>query len=456
MPLLPFPPNFYWGSATSSYQIEGAWNEDGKGESIWDRFSHTPGRILNNENGDTACDHYHLWNSDVAMLRDLGLKAYRFSISWPRVLPFGTSSTINEKGLSFYDQLVDALLEANITPFVTLYHWDLPQALQDKGGWPNRDTAYNFLDYTDVVTRKLGDRVKHWTTHNEPAVSSLTGHQSGRHAPGFTDWGLGLAAAHHILLSHGLAVPTIRANVPGSQVGMVIDSIPSEPASADPADYATFRWYDGFHNRWFLDPLYGRQYPADIVTEHIQRGHLSPAGLTFLHDGDYDLIASPTDYLGLNYYRRAVLNSASPDSIATPRATDAPEEGWTEMGWEIYADGLFNLIMQTHLTYRPPAIYIAENGASYQDGPGPDGKIHDTRRINYLRQHIAATQKAIQAGAPVKGYMLWSLMDNFEWAFGYSQRFGMVWVDPQTQQRIPKDSAWWYKGVIEANAVEIE
>lgn len=453
MTFLSFPQNFLWGAATSAYQIEGAWNEDGKGESIWDRFAHTPGKIDRGDTGDVANDHYHRWREDVAMMADLGLKAYRFSTAWTRILPTGRGA-VNKAGLDFYDRLVDALLEVKIVPFITLYHWDLPQGLQDKGGWPNRETAYAFAEYAEVISKRLGDRVKHWTTFNEPAVTSFAGHQTGRHAPGISDWGQALATAHHLLLAHGLAVPVIRNNSKEAQVGIVLDSIPAEPASNAAADYDTFRWYDGFHNRWFMDPIYGRRYPAEILAEHFKRGHLSPENFTFLHEGDCETIAAPTDYIGLNYYRRAVLNSNSPDSTGTPRPTDSPDEGWTEMGWEIYPDGLFNLIMQTHLTYRPNAIYVTENGVSYHDGPGADGRVHDARRIAYLRGHFAAIHRAIQCGAPVQGYMEWSLMDNFEWRLGFAQRFGIVWVDYQTQQRIPKDSALWYKQVIAANGLE--
>lgn len=452
MEKLYFPTDFYWGAATSSYQIEGAWNEDGKGESIWDRFVHTPGHILNGDTGDVACDHYHRWRGDIDLMKEIGIKAYRFSIAWARVLPEGHGK-INRAGIDYYSRLVDRLLEAHIQPFATLYHWDLPQALQDRGGWPERSTAEAFSEYADVISNNLGDRVQHWITHNEMTCTAYIGYQKGDHAPGIQDWRLTLNATHHLLLSHGMAVQAIRANNSQCLLGMVIDPIPAEPESYDPGDYNAFRWFDGHHNRWFLDPIYGRGYPADIVHEHIQRGNLPPEGLTCIRDGDLDKIAEPTDFIGLNYYRRAIVGSASPDDIGDPQPMQA-DANHTEMGWEIYPQGLYNLIMQIYLEYHPENIFVSENGASYSDAPGLDGRIHDERRIEYLRGHIAATHRAIRHGAPVQGYFLWSLLDNFEWAQGYSQRFGIIWVDFINQQRILKDSAYWYRDVIKTNSVE--
>lgn len=450
MTQLTFPSNFIWGSATSAYQVEGAWNEDGKGESIWDRFTHTPGHIARNETGDVACDHYHRWREDVALMKQLGLKAYRFSTAWTRILPDGRQ--LNPAGLDFYSRLVDELLEAGITPFLNLYHWDLPQVLQDAGGWPVRETAESFAHYAHIVSQHLGDRVKNWMTHNEITCAAYNGYQQGRHAPGIADWKLAIKAAHHLLLSHGLAVPAIRANVPEAQVGMVIDPIPSEPFSTSPADYGAYRWFDGFHNRWFLDPLYGRSYPVDVIAEHQENGRWPSDWDTILQPGDLEIIATPTDFIGLNYYRRAVLRHDSPNDTGMPRPQHATDTH-TEMGWEIHPPGLFNLIMQTWLEYRPQKLYISENGASFSDKLEENGRIHDTRRIQFLQQHLAAVHQAIQCGAPVVGYFTWSFMDNFEWALGYAQRFGIVWVDHQAQQRIPKDSAWWYKAVIQENGV---
>lgn len=445
-----FPKDFIWGVATSSYQIEGAWDEDGKGESIWDRFSHTPGKIEDGSNGDVACDHYHRWAEDVALMASLGLQSYRFSISWPRVLPEGRGA-INQAGLDFYSRLVDGLLEAGILPFPTLYHWDLPQALQDEGGWPARSTAEAFAEYADVVSRNLGDRVKHWITHNEPWVPAFVGYMEGRHAPGVQDWSTALSASHHLLLSHGKAVPIIRSNSPGAEVGITLNLSSAMPASPSAADYAAFRHFDGFLNRWFLDPLYGRRYPADMVDTYVSRGQLPADGMSFVQDGDLDAISDHTDFLGVNYYIRQVLRDDAAEENLPQTVFVAPESEWTEMGWEVYPNGLYELLTRLHLDYRPSKIYITENGASYSDGPDSDGRVRDQRRVDFLRGHLEAAHRAIQTGVPLAGYYAWSLMDNFEWARGYAQRFGIVWVDYDSQQRIPKDSALWYKDVIAQN-----
>lgn len=451
MSRLHFPDHFIWGASTSAYQIEGAWNVDGKGESIWDRFTHTPGHIRNSETGDVACDHYNRWPEDITLMAGLGFSAYRFSTAWTRILPTGRG-TVNQKGLDFYSRLVDGVLAAGMVPYLCLYHWDLPQALQDNGGWPARATAEAFVEYADIVTRALGDRVKHWMTHNEITCASLLGYVDGNHAPGIRDWQQGLPAAHHLLLSHGWAVQAVRANVPDAQVGMAIDYIPAEPASPSAADYDAFRWFDGYHNRWYLDPLYGRGYPADTVADHERLGNL-PQGMAFVRPGDMEAIAAPTDFLGLNYYRRAICRSDSlPERDNALRSVQAGPT--TEMGWEIYPQGLYELLMHMHHTYRPRRLFVSENGASYSDAPGPDGRVRDARRREYLRGHIAATQRAIADGAPVAGYFVWSFLDNFEWAHGYAQRFGIVWVDYATQQRILKDSARWLSHVMTAHTLE--
>lgn len=449
---LHFPQTFVWGSATASYQIEGAWQEDGKGESIWDRFSHTPGNVLNEANGDVACDHYHRWPEDIALMKELGLQAYRFSIGWPRILPEGVGK-VNLAGVDFYSRLVDALLEAEITPFVTLYHWDLPQALQDRGGWPKRHTAEAFVEYADVITRALGDRVTHWITHNEPWCASLLSHQIGEHAPGWRDWHAGLAAAHHLLLSHGWAVPVIRRNSPGAEVGITLNLYTAVTAKQTPENLKAVRMYDGYFNRWFLDPIYGRRYPADIVETYLQAGVLSSGELDFVVDGDFEAMGAYTDFLGVNYYSRALVK-AGPASSILP--VDDPENAAlerTDMGWEVYPKGLYDMLCRLHFEYQPAKIYVTENGASYADAPGVDGKVHDTRRIDYLRNHFIKAHEAMAAGAPLAGYFVWSLMDNFEWAKGYTERFGIVWVDYETQQRIPKESARWFQRVIAENAV---
>lgn len=450
MTTLTFPQGFVWGAATASYQIEGAWKEHGKGESIWDRFSHTPGKVKNGETGDVACDHYHRWPEDVKMMQELGLAAYRFSVAWPRVLPSGRGQ-VNQAGLDFYSRLVDAVLEAGITPFVTLYHWDLPQALQDEGGWPLRATAEAFVEYADVVSRRLGDRVKHWITHNEPWCISILGYDKGEHAPGLHNPNAALWAAHHVLLSHGWAVPVLRANSPGAEVGITLNYTHYTPASRSQADIALARRQDGWFNRWFHDPVFGYGYPADMVAIYESEGVL-PEGLAFVQPGDLDAIATPLDFAGLNYYTREVPRSTVADNLPQ-EVFPAPVSEWTEMDWEVYPEGLYQILSRLHFQYHAPKIFVTENGCSYGDGPDASGRVRDERRIAYLREHFAAAHRALQAGVPLAGYFVWSLMDNFEWARGYDQRFGMVWVDFNTQQRIPKDSALWYRKVIQANAV---
>jgi beta-glucosidase len=402
----PFPEGFVWGAATSSYQIEGAWDEDGKGESIWDRFSHTPGNVENGDTGDVACDHYHRWREDIALMQALGLQAYRFSMAWPRLLPQGRGS-INQPGLDFYDRLVDGLLEADIEPFVTLYHWDLPQRLQDQGGWPTRATAEALVEYADLASRTLGDRVRHWMTLNEPYVSALIGHLEGRHAPGQSDLDETLAAAHHLLLAHGWAVPVIRGNSPGARVGIVLNLHPQTPASSSAADRAAAWQQDGIVNRWFLDPITARGYPRDIV------GHYGRL-MDFVQAGDLQAMATPLDFLGVNYYTRGIARSR-----VLPEAENAPQTVFpgpehTEMGWEVYPEGLYELLGRLHFDYRFPMLYVTENGAAYPDHIGPDGQVDDPQRMAYLKAHFTQAAKAIAAGVPLQGYFVWSLMDNFE------------------------------------------
>lgn len=449
-----FPKGFVWGAATSAYQIEGAARADGRGESIWDRFSHTPSKVEDGSTGDVACDHYNRWKEDVALMKQLRLQAYRFSIAWPRVFPLGRG-TRNDRGLDFYSRLVDELLANGIEPYVTLYHWDLPQALQDEGGWANRATAEAFVEYADAVSRRLGDRVKNWITHNEPWCASLLSHQIGRHAPGIQDWSVALAASHHLLLSHGWAVPVLRKNSPGSEVGITLNLTPSVPASPSAEDYDAYRHFDGYFNRWFLDPLYRRQYPADMLADYLERGYLPARGFDVVREGDLRSIATPTDFLGVNYYNRTVVRSDRiPEEKNHPRTVFlAPESEWTEMGWEVYPDGLFQILTRVAFEYSVPKMFITENGASYSQGPDADGRVRDVKRLQFLRDHLLAAKQAIDIGVPLKGYFAWSLMDNFEWERGYTQRFGMTWVDYATQARVPKDSALWYKQVIVENAV---
>ena len=446
-----FPPDFIWGAATSSYQIEGAAHEGGRSESIWDRFSYTPGKIKDGSSGDIACDHYHRWRDDIALMRDLGLHAYRFSIAWPRILAEGRGR-VNQAGLDFYSSLVDGLLEVGITPYATLYHWDLPQVLQDEGGWPARATAEAFAEYGDVVSRHLGDRVKHWITHNEPWCASMLGYWKGEHAPGKHDLPAALAASHHLLLSHGLAVQVLRRNCPDAEVGITLNFEPTLPASASLADREAARHHDGWFNRWFIDPLFGRGYPGDIVADYRLTGKLPAGELPWLQPGDLEAIAAPLDFLGVNYYARNVARAdVPPHENLPPTVHKAPPSEWTDIGWEVYPDGLYQLLMRLTFEYQVPKLLITENGAAYNEGPDDRGRVHDERRRLYLRDHFRAAHRALQAGAPLAGYFVWSLMDNFEWAWGYTQRFGIVWVDYETQERIPKDSALWYKQVIADN-----
>jgi beta-glucosidase len=446
-----FPEDFLWGVAMSSYQIEGAWNEDGKGESIWDRFSHTPGKIKDGSTGDVACDHYHRWPEDVALMKSLNIQVYRFSISWPRILPEGRGK-VNQAGLDFYGRLVDGLLEAGIVPFATLYHWDLPQTLEDKGGWPVRETAEAFAAYADVVSRSLGDRVTNWITHNEPWCASFLSYQIGEHAPGLRDWNLALKASHHLLLSHGLAVPIIRRNSPDAEVGITLNFEEAVPASASAADYHASRLWQGYFFRWFLDPVYGRHYPADMVAEYAARGYL-PDGMDFVKEGDMATIAVPTDFMGVNYYTRHLSRDEKTADNLPQTVFRGSESELTDMGWEIYPEGLYRLLNRFHFEYQIPKLYITENGCSYMDEPDGDGRIADQRRIEYLEGHLDAVARAIDNGVPVAGYMQWSFMDNFEWALGYQQRFGIVYVDYETQKRYPKDSAFWYRDVIGRNGL---
>ncbi len=451
-----FPDNFIWGAATAAYQIEGAWNEDGKGESIWDHFSHTPGKVKDDDTGDIACDHYHRWPDDIRIMKDLGIKAYRFSISWPRVLPTGRGK-INQAGLDFYSKLVDALLAVDILPFVTLYHWDLPQSLQDEGGWASRSTAEAFVEYAGIVSGHLGDRVKYWITHNEPSVVTFNGHLTGSHAPGIQDAGIALQVSHHLMLSHGWSVPVIRQRSLGAQVGMAVNNNRILPASPSQADFDANRRAEGMWSRWFLDPLYGRHYPADLVADAIKAGTLPADGLSFVETGDLEAISVQTDFLGLNYYTRMLSRSdaISENENLPPSVVQAPRDDvhWTEMGWEIYPKGLFEVLSWLHYEYKVNQIYIMENGCSFSDGPDEEGSVHDQRRIKYLTDHLAAANMAIDCGVPLAGYFVWSLMDNFEWGLGFSQRFGLIWVDYATQRRVLKDSALWYKQVIEKNGL---
>jgi beta-glucosidase len=444
-----FPDGFLWGVATSAQQIEGACREDGRGESIWDRFAATPGRIADGSDAQVACDHYHRWREDFALLEWLGVGAYRFSIAWPRVFPEGRGA-VNSAGLDFYDAQVDALLEAGILPFVTLYHWDLPQALQERGGWGARSTAEAFAEYAGVVSARLGDRVKHWTTHNEPWCIATLGHERGEQAPGHRDPAEALRVAHHVMLSHGWAARAVRRNAPDAEVGIVLILAPVAPATPSAADLEAARCSDGAFNRWYLDPLFLGRYPADAIADRVRLGHLAEPELPFVRDGDLEAIAAPLDFLGINYYSRSVVR-AGPAGEPVP-VTMVPERELTDMGWEVYPQGLHDILVRVTRDYRPAQLYVTENGAAYTDRADAAGRIADVRRIDYLRGHLEAARRALADGAPLAGYFAWSFMDNFEWALGYAKRFGLFEVDFATQRRRPRDSAHWYREFVAARS----
>jgi len=444
MTTLEFPAGFLWGAATAAYQIEGAWNEDGKGESIWDRFSHTPGKIRDGATGDVACDHYHRYREDVALMRQLGLKAYRFSIAWPRVIPGGFGA-VNPAGLDFYDRLVDELLAANIQPFVTLYHWDLPQALQDRGGWGNRDTCGYLADYAALVVRRLGDRARHWATFNEPSVVAFAGHRTGEHAPGLQDERLALQVAHHLLAAHGLTVQAVRALNPQLNVGIVIDCWPVETLSDSEQDRALAEMIWQTSPGWFLGPLFQACYPPQAWRSY---GDQAPE----VRPGDMALASQRLDFLGINTYSRIVVKNGE---VVQP----VPGSEYTEMSWEIHAPALRRMLARVQRDYAPPPIYITENGAAFADELSPDGgandaRVHDPRRIAYLRDHFTQARLAMDDGVGLRGYFVWTLMDNFEWANGNHVRFGLIYTDYPTQQRIIKDSGKWYAQVIAQNGLE--
>jgi beta-glucosidase len=417
-----FPDDFLWGAATASYQIEGAVHEDGRGESVWDRFSATPGKVRNGETGEIACDVYHRYADDVSLMSELGLDAFRFSIAWPRILPEGRGR-VNQAGLDFYDRLVDELLARDIEPFATLFHWDTPQALEDAGGWPARATAEAFVEYAEVVAARLGDRVHAWI-----------GHAWGEHAPGRTSERDAVAAAHHLLLSHGWAVEAVRRAAPGAQVGITLNLAHTYPASDSPEDEAAAWAVDGGGNRWFLDPIFRGSYPADLL----ERNELVAS---FVREGDLDAIAAPVDFLGVNNYFRVVVSAGAEG----PQLVRDPEALHTDMGWEVYPEGLHAVLTRIAEEYSPDAIYVTENGAAFGDVRVHDGRVRDPERTAYLESHITAVGRALEAGVPVKGYFVWSLLDNFEWAYGYAKRFGIVFVDYPTLERVPKDSFYWYR-----------
>jgi beta-glucosidase len=431
--------------ATSAYQIEGGRHAGGKGESIWDRFSDM-GRL--SDPGDVACDHYHRWDEDLDLLGDLGVSAYRFSVAWTRILPDGVGD-VSQDGLDFYRRLVEGMLERGIRPLLTLYHWDLPQALQDHGGWANRDTAYAFANYARVVAENFGDVVHDWLTQNEPWVASMLGHQTGVFAPGLTDWNTALRAGHHLILSHGLGAAAIRDVAPDSRVGIALDCRPASPASDRDEDVLATQHFDGFRNRWFFDPIFGHGYPDDMVRAYTDRGRLPEGINSFVEESDLAVISQPNDFLGLNYYTTIKVAAGNEESEDQHVETgpNVPD-GYTEMGWLIDPDGFERYLGHIDDQYSPASILITENGASYSDGPDETGRINDARRVEYIRRHIAAVDRARQSGIPVDGYFVWSLLDNIEWVEGFSQRFGLVWVNQLTGERLPKESFNWYRRVV--------
>ncbi len=433
-----FPPDFIWGVATSAFQIEGAAKESGKGESIWDRFCRKPGAIADHSNGDIACDHYHRLDEDLDLIASLGVNAYRFSISWPRVQPLGVGDW-NESGLSFYERLVDGLRARGIEPHLTLNHWDLPQHLQDRGGWASRDTVDHFVGYALGVYARLGSRVAAITTHNEPWVMAVLGHETGIFAPGIQDRRVAIQVSHHLLLSHGMAVRALREAGCRLPLGIVLNLSPIEPASNDPADVASAHMGDAKGRRWYADPLFKGHYPQEVLDE---LGDDAPV----IQAGDMAIIATPIDYLGVNYYTRQVSSASGPVDLKT---LGLP---LTEMGWEVYPKGLTDLLLLLHRDYNLPNIIITENGGAFKD-PQVNGQVHDLDRLDYLRTHIQAVAHAMEQGVRVTGYMVWSLMDNFEWASGYEKRFGIVHVDYNTLKRTPKTSAIWYRDFLESARV---
>jgi beta-glucosidase len=442
-----FPDGFLWGVSTSAYQVEGAVDEDGRGRSIWDTFTHTPGKIDGDGTGDVACDHYRRWRDDVDLMTELNVNAYRFSLAWPRLFPDG-AGRLEPRGFAHYDRLIDALLERGIEPVVTLYHWDLPQALQDEGGWLSRDTIERFAEYARACYDAYGDRVKWWLTINEPWIVGLLGYLHGIHAPGVKDDVRGEATCfHHLLVAHGRAVQELRASGQGGNVGIALSLAPHYPARDDPADAEASWASDGYVNRWFLDPVFRGVYPEDMQARY--EALFGP--LDFMQDGDLQTIATPSDYLGVNYYARRVIEAA-PDNTPYPWKVVLGDAERTEGNNEITPETFTDLLVRLHDDYGV-RVLITENGAVYGDVPGPDGRVHDDRRTQFIKGQLGAVHASLERGVAVLGYCHWSFMDNFEWALGYAQRFGIVHVDYDTQKRTIKDSGRFYADVARANEV---
>jgi beta-glucosidase len=446
-----FPKDFLWGSATASYQVEGAWNIDGRGESIWDRYSHTPGNVKGGWTGDVACDNYHRYPEDIALMKQMNLRSYRYSIAWPRIQPSG-SGAANQKGVDFYKRLTDAVLGAGMRPLVTLFHWDLPQTLEEQGGWPRRDTAARFADYVEIVIKALGDRINTWAIFNEPWVFTYVGYAEGRHAPGKTEFDLFLKSAHTVNLAQGDAFRAIKAIAPKSKVGSAFSMSPAAPLTSSAEDAAAAKRFDAFNNVWFLETALRGRYPEAFV-------HGTPLEIMGFQSGDEKRMIAPLDYVGVNYYFRRLVSAsttAAPSKVsydamgfAIAMGKDGP---LTEIGWEVYPRGLYDIVQRVSKDYKLP-IEITENGCSYGDYPDANGRVTDTRRIDYYREHLRELAHAIRDGADVRGYHAWSIFDNFEWAEGYTQRFGLVYIDFPTQRRYMKDSAKWFSKIASTNTV---
>jgi beta-glucosidase len=446
-----FPKDFLWGSATASYQVEGAWNIDGRGESIWDRYSHTPGNVKGGWTGDVACDNYHRYPEDIALMKQMNLRSYRYSIAWPRIQPSG-SGAANQKGVDFYKRLTDAVLGAGMRPLVTLFHWDLPQTLEEQGGWPRRDTAARFADYVEIVIKALGDRINTWAIFNEPWVFTYVGYAEGRHAPGKTEFDLFLKSAHTVNLAQGDAFRAIKAIAPKSKVGSAFSMSPAAPLTSSAEDAAAAKRFDAFNNVWFLETALRGRYPEAFV-------HGTPLEIMGFQSGDEKRMIAPLDYVGVNYYFRRLVSAsttAAPSKVsydamgfAIAMGKDGP---LTEIGWEVYPRGLYDIVQRVSKDYKLP-IEITENGCSYGDYPDANGRVTDTRRIDYYREHLRELAHAIRDGADVRGYHAWSILDNFEWAEGYTQRFGLVYIDFPTQRRYMKDSAKWFSKIASTNTV---
>jgi beta-glucosidase len=446
-----FPKDFLWGTATAAYQVEGAWNVDGRGETVWDRFSHAPGNVKGAYTGDVACDDYHRFPEDIAFMKQMNMRSYRYSIAWSRIQPTGEGA-INQKGIDYYKRLTDTVLKAGMRPLVTLYHWDLPQPLEDKGGWPNRDTAARFADYAEIAVKALGDRINTWAIFNEPWVFTYLGYGSGVHAPGKQDFDLFLKASHTVNLAQGDAFRAIKAIAPKSKVGTAFSMSSTTPATSSPEDAAAAKRFDAFNNVWFLETALRGRYPEAFV-------HGTPLETMGFQSGDEKRMAAPLDYIGINYYFRRLVSAstaAAPSKVSynamgfeIAMGKDGP---LTEIGWEVYPRGMYDIVQRVSKDYGLP-IEITENGCSYGDYPDAAGKVADNRRIHYYREHLRELARAIHDGADVRGYHAWSILDNFEWAEGYTQRFGLVYIDFPTQRRYMKDSAKWFSKVASTNTV---